>query len=94
MQGGDVLLLDEPFGGVDVPTQELLLDLFTQFRSEGKTILFATHDLAQAAHSSDRIMLLNRRLIAFGAPTAVLTEAVLRETFGGQAILIPARRDS
>jgi len=94
LQGGDVLLLDEPFGGVDVPTQDLLLELFSQFRADGKTILFATHDLAQAARSSDRIMLLNRRLIAFGPPKDVLTEAVLRETFGGQAILIPAGRDS
>ncbi|MDQ3467269.1 MAG: metal ABC transporter ATP-binding protein, partial [Chloroflexota bacterium] len=94
LQGGEILLLDEPFGGVDVPTQELLLDLFGQFRADGKTILFATHDLAQAARSSDRIMLLNRRLIAFGAPADVLTESVLRATFGGQAIMIPAQDPS
>jgi len=89
-QGGDVMLLDEPFGGVDVPTQELLLALFSRFRAAGKTILFATHDLSQAAASSDRIILVNRRLVAFGPPTVVLTEDALRATFGGQAILIPS----
>lgn len=94
VQGGDVMLLDEPFGGVDVPTQELLLALFARFRGNGKTILFATHDLTQAAASSDRIILVNRRLIAFGPPAEVLTEDALRATFGGQAIMIPSARAS
>ncbi len=90
VQDGDVMLLDEPFGGVDVPTQELLLELFARFRATGKTILFATHDLSQAAASSDRIILVNRQLVAFGPPAEVLTEDALRATFGGQAILIPS----
>jgi len=90
VQGGDVMLLDEPFGGVDAPTQDLFLQLFAQFRASGKTVLFATHDLAQAAASSDRVMLVNRRLIAFGPPREVLTDTTLRATFGGQAILVPA----
>lgn len=90
IQGGDVMLLDEPFGGVDVPTQDLLLELFARFRATGRTILFATHDLSQAAATSDRIMLVNRRLIAFGPPAEVLTAPALRATFGGQAVLIPA----
>ncbi len=90
VQGGDVMLLDEPFGGVDAPTQDLFLQLFARFRASGKTVLFATHDLAQAAASSDRVMLVNRRLIAFGPPREVLTDTTLRATFGGQAILVPA----
>lgn len=91
LQGGEVLLLDEPFGGVDVPTQELLLRLFAGLRDQGKTIVFATHDIAQAANASDRIMLLNRRLVAFGPPAEVLNEDNLRATFGGQTLVLPAQ---
>ncbi|MER3437911.1 MAG: manganese ABC transporter ATP-binding protein, partial [Chloroflexota bacterium] len=87
VQDGEVFLLDEPFTGVDVPTQELVVSLFQQLRERGKTIIYATHDLDLAARSSDRIMLLNRRLIAIGAPREVLTAANLRATFGGQAVL-------
>jgi ABC-type Mn2+/Zn2+ transport system ATPase subunit len=87
MQAGEVYLLDEPFTGVDVPTQRLLVALFDALRDEGKTIIYATHDLALAAASSNRILLLNRRLIAAGPPDAVMTAANLQATFGGQAVL-------
>lgn len=87
LQDGEVYLLDEPFTGVDVPTQELVVSLFDSLRRAGKTIVFATHDLAQAVKSSDRIILLNRRLIAFGPPREVMTAAHLRATYGGQAVL-------
>jgi ABC-type Mn2+/Zn2+ transport system ATPase subunit len=94
LQGGDLLLLDEPFAGVDAPTQELLLRLFRAFRARGMTILFATHDLAQASQISDRILLINRRMVAFGPPNDVLTGENLRATFGGQAVLVPAHATS
>jgi ABC-type Mn2+/Zn2+ transport system ATPase subunit len=87
LQQGMVYLLDEPFAGVDVPTQELVVSLFDGLRRSGRTIVYATHDLAQAVKSSDRIVLLNRRLIAVGPPRAVLTAANLRAAFGGQAIV-------
>jgi manganese/zinc/iron transport system ATP- binding protein len=87
VQRGDVYLLDEPFAGVDVPTQELLVELFGQLRRQDKTVIYATHDLAQAAKSSDRIVLLNRRVIAAGPPAQVMTTQNLRVTFGGEAIL-------
>ncbi|MDP9364003.1 MAG: metal ABC transporter ATP-binding protein [Chloroflexota bacterium] len=86
LQDGEVLLLDEPFAGVDVPTQELLVALFGRLRDAGKTILYATHDFAQAA-ASDRVLLLNRRLVAAGPPRAVLTPANLAAAFGGQAMV-------
>jgi manganese/zinc/iron transport system ATP- binding protein len=87
LQDGDVYLLDEPFAGVDVPTQELVVSLFDQLRRSGRTIVYATHDLAQAMKSSDRIFLLNRHLIAAGAPLETMTASNLRATFGGQAIV-------
>ncbi|MFL5759224.1 MAG: metal ABC transporter ATP-binding protein [Thermomicrobiales bacterium] len=87
VQQGDVYLLDEPFAGVDVPTQELLVALFGRLREQGRTVIYATHDLAQAARSSDRIVLLNRRVIASGPPAKVMTARNLRATFGGEAII-------
>jgi len=87
LQEGDLYLLDEPFTGVDVPTQELLIELFNGLRGEGKTIIYATHDLAQAARSSDQIVLIRRTVVASGPPARVMTAANLRACFGGQAIL-------
>jgi manganese/zinc/iron transport system ATP- binding protein len=87
VQQGDVYLLDEPFAGVDIPTQELLVDLFDHLRRQGRTVIYATHDLAQAARSSDRIILLNRRAVAVGPPAEVMTTANLQATFGGEAII-------
>jgi ABC-type Mn2+/Zn2+ transport system ATPase subunit len=87
LQDGDVLLLDEPFAGVDVPTQEMLVALLGRLRDGGKTILFATHDFAQAA-AADRVLLLNRRLVAAGPPRAVLSPANLAAAFGGQAMIV------
>jgi ABC-type Mn2+/Zn2+ transport system ATPase subunit len=87
LQQGEIYLLDEPFTGIDVPTQELIVSLLGTLRAAGKTILYATHDLAQAAKSSDRILLLNHRLIADGPPRSVMTARNLQAAFGGQAII-------
>jgi ABC-type Mn2+/Zn2+ transport system ATPase subunit len=87
LQGGEVMLLDEPFAGVDIPTQELLVSLLDELRRAGRTIVVATHDLAQATSFSDRVVLLNRAIVAAGPPHEVMTAANLRATFGGMAVL-------
>lgn len=85
---GAVLLLDEPFTGVDVPTQELFVSLFDELRRQGRAIVYATHDLAQAARTSDRVVLLNRELVAAGSPREVMVEETLRATFGGEVLVL------
>lgn len=87
---GAVLLLDEPFTGVDVPTQELFGTIFMDLQRGGTAIVYATHDLAQAKHTSDRVVLLNRHLIAAGPPDQTMREDPLRLTFGGQVIVVTA----
>jgi ABC-type Mn2+/Zn2+ transport system ATPase subunit len=84
---GNVLLLDEPFTGVDVPTQELFLTLFERLRERGVTIVFATHDLQQALQSSSRAILLNNSVIADGPPARVLTDERLAKTFQGRIMV-------
>ncbi|MFF1299274.1 MULTISPECIES: AAA family ATPase [unclassified Streptomyces] len=68
-----LLLLDEPFTGVDVPTQELLNQLFRQLAAKGRALLMTTHDLAAAARTCDRVVLINRTVVADGGPE-LLTE--------------------
>jgi ABC-type Mn2+/Zn2+ transport system ATPase subunit len=87
---GEVLLLDEPFTGVDIPTQEMLVDIFEQLRVQGTAIVYATHDLQQAARTSDRVVLINGDVIAYGTPAEALNHESLQQTFGGQVILLHA----
>jgi manganese/zinc/iron transport system ATP- binding protein len=87
LQDAEVFLLDEPFTGVDVPTQTLVMQVLCDLRNAGRTIVFATHDLEMAGGSADDCVLLNRRVIAAGPPASTLTAANLRATFGGAAIL-------
>ena len=88
MQRGDILLLDEPFTGVDVPTQELLLAILRDQCRRGRTVVYATHDLEQSRRAADRILLVNGGIVADGTPDEVLTPAALRATFGGQVIVL------
>lgn len=88
VQNGDTFLLDEPFAGIDLPTQHLLIEIFMALRHDGSTIVYATHDLEQAEAASDRVALLNRRLIAVGPPGDVMTVENLRATFGGGRLVM------
>ena len=83
-----VLLLDEPFTGVDVRAREALLSLLDRLRGRGITVLVSTHDMETAAQRFELTALLNRRLIAYGEPAAVFTQDHLSEAFGGQALFL------
>lgn len=88
-QQGKVMLLDEPFTGVDVKTEKQIIDLLMQLRQEGHTILVSTHDLASIATFCDRVILLNRTILASGTTAETFTEENLALTFGGLPILGP-----
>jgi manganese/iron transport system ATP-binding protein len=83
-QEAELLLLDEPLTGVDMPSQEAIFEILDGLRPDGVTVLVATHDLNLAAERFDRVMLLNRRIVAFGGATAVLTTEHLLAAYGGQ----------
>ena len=87
VQEAPVLLLDEPFSGVDQTSADLLERLFGDLAGEGRALLVATHDLEQA-RAWDRVLCLNRRLVAFGPPAEALTPEVLAETYGAEVVLI------
>lgn len=81
-QNDDILLLDEPFSGVDPSAQAELLDTLDKINAEGVTLLLSTHDLDLAYHRFDRVLALRKRLVALGAPDAVFTPEVLAQLYG------------
>jgi ABC-type Mn2+/Zn2+ transport system ATPase subunit len=87
VQEAPVLLLDEPFIGVDRPSEELLERLIAELAGEGRGILVSTHDIDQA-RACDRVLCLNRRQIAFGPPAVTLTQSVLEATYGDAIVAL------
>ena len=88
VQDARVLLLDEPFTGLDRPGAELLDRLIATLAGEGRAVVIATHDLEQARRW-DSVLCLNRRQIAVGPPERTLDRAVLEATYGGEIVEIP-----
>ncbi len=86
-----ILLMDEPFTGVDVTTQEATLNLLDQLGAQGVTLMVSTHDLNLAASRFERVLLLNRRLVAYGAPAQVLTTDNLLRAFGAHAMFVEGK---
>lgn len=82
-----IFLMDEPFNGVDAGTQERTLGLLEHLKERGVTVLISTHDLNLAAERFDRVLLLNRRLIAEGIPGEVLREENLSRAFGSSLLV-------
>jgi ABC-type Mn2+/Zn2+ transport system ATPase subunit len=87
VQDANVLLLDEPLSGVDAPSAARIEALFGELRAEGRALLVATHD-ARQARAWDRVLCLNGRQLAFGAPADVLTPATLQATYGGELVVL------
>lgn len=80
-----VLLLDEPFTGLDLPSSEQLLELFTQLAAQGVAIVMSTHNLAEAMHSCHRLLLFNSQIVADGPPDSLRDPDVWMQTFGVSA---------
>jgi ABC-type Mn2+/Zn2+ transport system ATPase subunit len=88
VQDAQVILLDEPFTGLDAPSTERLEGLLSELTAEGRAVMIATHDVDQA-RGWDRVLCLNRRQIAFGPPEETLDRAVLEATYGGAIVELP-----
>lgn len=88
VQDARVLLMDEPFTGLDRGAAEGLEALIGALAGEGHAVVVATHDLEQARRWNS-VLCVNRRQIALGAPAATLDRAVLEATYGGEMVVIP-----
>jgi manganese/iron transport system ATP-binding protein len=85
-QRARLLLLDEPFNGIDAASEELLLGALRRLRAGGAAVVVSTHDLALAHLFCDEVCLLNRHQLAFGPTATTLTPELLRATYGGHAL--------
>ena len=88
-RGARLLLLDEPFAGLDAAVQHDLVAILDDLAREGKAVLIATHDLSCVANSCDEAICLNRRIVAQGPSSEVLTAEVLTETFQRHLLSVP-----
>ena len=82
VQEPDIYLMDEPFAGIDLATEEVILNLLRREKARGKTVLIVFHDLHVARQTFDWLILLNRRLIAYGPIDEVLKKEHLLLAFG------------
>lgn len=82
-QEAKVILLDEPFTGVDVKTEEQIISLLRDLRAEGRVMLVATHNLGSVPEFCDRVVLLNGTVLAHGPTEEVFTTENLHKAFGG-----------
>lgn len=87
VQDAPVVLLDEPFAGVDASSAERMMALLAGLRDEGRTLLVATHDIDQARRW-DLVLCLNGEQVAFGPPAAALDPAALERTYGAEIVLL------
>ena len=87
-QHARLLLLDEPFTGVDTTSTDLLLDILDDLRADGVAVVMATHDLSVAHLACGDACLINRRQVAFGPIEEALTAERLRETYGAGAVVL------
>ena len=81
----EVIMLDEPVTGLDIPSQERILDVIEEYTSRGAIVIITTHHLDEARHC-DSVMLMANRLVAAGPPDEMLTEERLREAFGDRVL--------
>ncbi|WP_305404964.1 manganese/iron ABC transporter ATP-binding protein [Photobacterium leiognathi] len=82
-QESQVILLDEPFTGVDVQTEEQIMALLRELRNEGKVMLVSTHNLGSIPDFCDRTVLINKTILASGETSEIFTPENLKIAFGG-----------
>ncbi len=83
-QQGELFLMDEPFAGVDISTEEMIIQLLKEMKDEGKTLVVVHHDLHTAQSYFDWLVLLNTRLVGCGPISDVFNDKTLSETYGGK----------
>jgi ABC-type Mn2+/Zn2+ transport system ATPase subunit len=87
-QEADVLLLDEPFNGVDTAAEEEIMDTLDTLSEQGVTLLVATHDMEMARGRFDKMLVLKQRVIGYGTPAEVFRPELLKQAYGGSVSVV------
>jgi len=85
-QKADIFFLDEPFVGIDVTSEEMIIQILRELRKEGKTIIVVHHDLSKAEAYFDELLLLNQSLIQYGEAQKILEPAVISKAYKNHGI--------
>jgi manganese/iron transport system ATP-binding protein len=88
-QEAELMLMDEPFTGLDVSSQEEVFHILDELKEKGVTVLVSLHDLKVAAQRFNQLMLLNKQMIGIGTPEGVLSPENLVAAYGGHLHLVP-----
>lgn len=83
LQDADLIFLDEPFGGIDAKTEDVIINLLKELRDQGKSIVVVTHDLASLKQHFDYAWMINIHTVAFGKPDVILTPDNMQHCYGG-----------
>ncbi len=94
VQQARLYLMDEPFAGVDALTEQTIVQLLRQLRSQGRTVLVVHHDLQTVRDYFDHVILVNLRLIAQGPTETTFTTANLQQTYGGRLVILDAAAEA
>jgi ABC-type Mn2+/Zn2+ transport system ATPase subunit len=93
-QEAELMLLDEPLNGLDVPAQESILTILETLQDREVTFIISMHDLRLAAEQFQRVMLLNKRLLGFGSPEEVFTRDLLLQAYQGHLHFVEGEFDT
>ena len=88
VQDAELFLMDEPLAGVDVATEKTIISTLHRLRDQGRTAMVVHHDLDTASEYFDRVLLLNRRVIAEGAAKDVMTPEHLKQAYSGKLLIL------
>ena len=87
VQEADYIFLDEPFVGIDSVSEEIIMKTLRQLRKAGKTILIVHHDLGKVVAYFDQVLLLNKKVVAFGSTESTFTKENMQQTYGSQLFM-------
>lgn len=87
-QQTDILMLDEPFVGVDAATENSIWEMMHKLKTQGKTIIVVNHDLTNMVKRYDNLLLINQRLVAYGKPSEVFKPEIINKAYGGRLTLL------
>ena len=87
VQEAEYIFLDEPFVGIDSVSEEIIMETLRQLRKAGKTILIVHHDLSKVVAYFDQVLLLNKKVVAFGSTESTFTKENMQQTYGSQLFM-------
>ncbi len=87
-QEAELFFFDEPFVGIDKKTEAIMFDVFNELKSQGKILLIVTHDLGTVLSEYDQLMLLNKKIIATGSRSEVMTVDNIQRAYGDSIFLL------